>query len=148
MNTRLLVFGVLLATAPACARFATDGATPEGAVLVLNAAHQEKDLEAVVAARDFKAEARLMLSKLQPILVKNDELILKTAETLETTFRTKLKVTGFEDQSEVETSFVGREEVTPDLMRVEEKRVKKDGSSVTRWVVVARGASGWRVAKL
>src|SRR6478735_8084955 len=42
---------------------AKDFTTPEGAILCLEDAYRRRDIEAAIAAKDFKTEARLMLQK-------------------------------------------------------------------------------------
>ena len=45
---------------------AKDFTTPEGAILCLEDAYRREDIEAAIAAKDFKTEARLMLQKTGP----------------------------------------------------------------------------------
>src|SRR5690348_17740688 len=64
-----------------------DFTTPEGAILCLEDAYRKRDIDAAVAAKDFKTEARLMLEKTDFKICINDETVAKTAEVLELSFR-------------------------------------------------------------
>jgi hypothetical protein len=68
-----------------------DFSTPEGAILMLEDAYRRKDLDAAVAAKDFTAEARLMLSRLRRGWERDAEVLKRTAEVLELAFRAEKK---------------------------------------------------------
>lgn len=64
-----------------------DFTTPEGAILCLEDAYRRRDIEAAIAAKDFRTEARLMLQKTGFKDHIDDEMIVKTAEMLMESFR-------------------------------------------------------------
>ena len=64
-----------------------DFTTPEGAILCLEDAYRQRDIEAAVAAKDFKTEARLLLQKTGFKDFIDDEMVAKTAQALELGFR-------------------------------------------------------------
>src|SRR2546427_2857077 len=66
---------------------AGDFTTPEGAILCLEDAYRRRDIEAAIAAKDFKTEARLMLQKTGFKDQIDEDMIAKTAEALVASFR-------------------------------------------------------------
>jgi hypothetical protein len=74
-----------------------DFSTPEGAIKALEAAYISKDIEAAVAAKDFNEEARLMMVRLHPQYANDSEILSKTAEALELSFRKQMREKGFPD---------------------------------------------------
>jgi hypothetical protein len=130
---------------------ADQGDTPEGAIQRLESAYRAKDLEALVAAKDFRAEARLMLQHLareqpgSPDMSGDQEVVTKTAEVLELAFRQQITQQGFPDMSQVRCSFAGRQPVTADLVVVQQICTYPDGGKSRQRINVARTASGWRV---
>src|ERR1041385_6021697 len=64
-----------------------DFTIPEGAILCLEDAYRRKDIEAAVAAKDFKTEARLMLQRGELKDVIDERLIEKTANILLASYR-------------------------------------------------------------
>ncbi|HEY6161303.1 MAG TPA: DUF2314 domain-containing protein, partial [Bacteroidia bacterium] len=73
--------------------FPHDRSTPEGAILCLEDAYDEQNLEKAIRCKDFIMEARMMLSKLKmPV---DDALIDSTAEVLQLSFVKQLKDNGF-----------------------------------------------------
>ena len=136
---------------PTAGAVADQGDTPEGAIQRLEAAYRAKDLEALVAAKDFRAEARLMLQHLareqpgNPDMSGDQEVVTKTAEVLELAFRQQITQQGFPDMSQVRCSFAGRQPVTADLVLVQQICTYPDGGKSRQRINVARTPSGWRV---
>src|SRR5688500_11054611 len=102
MTSRPLVIGFLaLMTTCGATQPPNASDTPEAAVLRLEAAYRARDLEAAVKAKDFVAEARLMLQSLasagpnRPDLSSDREVLNQTAEVLELSFRKSIEKNGF-----------------------------------------------------
>ncbi len=144
MSLRRLLLGLLVICIPAAA-FAADFTTPENAIRSLEAAYINKDIEAAVAAKDFMEEARLMLLGIDPDFSKDNELIRKTAEVLELSFRKEIKEGGFPDFGELQCSLGKPENVTPTLVKVTERCVFPDGGMSAEDLHVFNGPEGWRV---
>src|SRR5436190_6646097 len=68
--------------------FEADFTTPEGAILCLEKAYRDRDIEAAVSAKDFKTEARFLLrsSKFKDF-AGDDEMVDAAAKLLELSFR-------------------------------------------------------------
>ncbi len=120
-------------------------ATPEEAVLAICAAFRKRDLGAVIACKDFRREALVLLSELgaaEQVDV-NDAIVSETAATLEAAFRAEIGQVGFpaRDMSEI----TGVQEVEQGLVTVREEWQAPAGSSSSSRVYVGRGEHGWRV---
>jgi hypothetical protein len=124
-----------------------DFTTPEGAVLCLEDAYRACDIEAVIKCKDFRIEARLMLGKLQQDFSGDKEVLAKTAELLELSFRKELQTNGFPDFEGLECRFVNRApyENQDDIVIVTEICTFPDGGTSTQKILVANTESGWRV---
>jgi hypothetical protein len=65
--------------------------TPDAAVQSLESAYVSKDIDAVVAARDFDAEARFILYKSDHALAADNQLVYQAAAVLERSFRGRIQ---------------------------------------------------------
>jgi hypothetical protein len=122
-----------------------DFSTPEGAILCLEEAYRAKDINAAIAAKDFVVEARLMLGETYPEGAKNKEILEKTAEALKSSYVYFIKKDGFPDFDGLISTFIGREEIHPDIVKVKEKCIFPDGGYSIQSLLVAKTNNGWRV---
>ena len=88
--------------------FPHDFETPEGAILSMEDAFSRGDLDAAVACKDFLREARHMFGRLPDFPI-DEEIIQKTAETLEMSFRAYFEENEMPDFEGVERAFTARE---------------------------------------
>jgi hypothetical protein len=109
---------------------AKDFTTPEGPILCLEDAYRRRDIEAAIAAKDFKTEARLMLEKTGFKDHVDDEMIAKTAEAL---------VEG------LDSFFTKREPHADKVVLVTEMCRFPDGGFSQQQILVAETPQGWRV---
>jgi hypothetical protein len=145
---RLLRFlWILLGMSAAWAASAVGFATPEDAVLALERAYIEKNADAAVAAMDFVEEGRQMLQKINPALANDAEIIKQTAETLETSFRNELRAKGFPDFGKLKCSFLGKAQISPELVKLTEQCVSRDGGKSVQDLLVTKRDLGWRVTR-
>jgi hypothetical protein len=123
-----------------------DFSTPEGAILMLEDAYRRKDLDAVVAAKDFTSEARVMLSPLRRAWSEDAEVLKRTAEVLELAFRTEMKER-WPDFSGIKSRFPHKEKYAgaDDIVAVTEVCTFPDGGTSTQKLLVAKTPNGWRV---
>ena len=121
-----------------------DFTTPEGAILCLEDAYRRKDIEAAVAAKDFKTEARLMLEKTGFRNCINDVNIAKTAEALELSFRSHTTAR-WPDFDRLESFFPKREPVGIGIVAVTEVCRFPDGLFSRQEMLVVETSAGWRV---
>jgi hypothetical protein len=124
-----------------------DFTTPEGAILCLEDAYRNKDIEAAVRAKDFRMEAKLMLTKLRSLPEKeiDDELIKKTAEVLELGFRNEKRKDGFAEMKGVRSTFPKKEPHKENIVVVTEKCYYPEGGTSVQRILVGKGEKGWRV---
>lgn len=123
---------------------AKDFATPEGAILCLEDAYRRHDIEAAIAAKDFKTEARLMLQKTGFKDSIDDELIAKTAEALVASFRAHTTAS-WPDFEGLESFFTKREPHADKVVVVTEMCRFPDGGFSEQHMLVAETPEGWRV---
>lgn len=123
--------------------FKPDFNTPEGAILCLEKAYEENDLNKALFCKDFYQEARLMLSKMNfPI---EEEMIRDTAELLELSFVDGLKRDGMPDFSNTRRAFISREKVNENYWIITEVCIYPDGGSSEQRLNTYKTALGWRV---
>lgn len=88
--------------------FPHDHTTPEGAILCLEDAYTNGDVDAAVACKDFVREARHMFGRIPDFPIE-EEILQKTAETLELSFRAYFEENDLPSFEGVERAFVRRE---------------------------------------
>lgn len=140
LKEKILNFMFPPARTPSC-----DFLSPEGAVLMLEDACRKNDLDAVVAAKDFRKEAELMLRRLHTELP-DDATIASTAEVLESAFRVEMQG-GMPDFSTIRSRFT-RKVPYSGLERTVvlfEAFDYPDGTSTMQRILVSDTNDGWRV---
>jgi len=123
---------------------AKDFTTPEGAILCLEDAYRRRDVEAAIAAKDFKTEARLILQTTGFNGLMNDEMIVKTAEALVVSFRAHTTAR-WPDVEGLESFFTKREPHSDKVVLVTEVCYFPDGGFSEQQMLVAETPQGWRV---
>ena len=127
---------------------AANYSTPENALKALEDAYIRKDIEAAVAAKDFTFEAREMLRALKNLPSPDEELVRKTAEVLELSFRKQMKQDGFPDFTGLRCAVVKSAEIEPGLSEMIEECVFPDGGKSRDTMHAAKGKAGWRIVTL
>ena len=121
-----------------------DFTTPEGAILCLEDAYRRRDIEAAIAAKDFKAEARLMLQKTGFKNNIDDEMIAKAAEALIASFRAHTTA-NWPDFEGLESFFTKREPHADKVVLVTAVCRFPDGGFSQQQILVAETPKSWRV---
>ena len=86
--------------------FLSNFETPEGAILCLEEAYTNKDVNAAIACKDFDKEAAFLLNKSIHTIADTDKnLIKRTSELLQSYFILDLKENGFPNFSEFKRAF-------------------------------------------
>lgn len=122
--------------------FTADLTTPEGAILTLEEAYRERDIEKAVACKDFGVEAAYMLRD-KPEL-RSDEILAKLAETLELAYRKEMSG-GFPDMKGVTSTFPAKKNLGNGKVVVTEVCKYPDGGTSKQNLVVANTTAGWKV---
>jgi hypothetical protein len=127
--------------------YTPDFITPEGAILMLEAAYRARDLEEAVSCKHFEIEAKLMLKKLPnspPNFADDAQRVKETADALELSFRKHLKE-AWPDMEGVESFFIAREPYAEGVVAVNEVCRYPDGGYSNQVLLVAETKNGWRV---
>lgn len=123
----------------------TEFDTPENAVRALEEAFKSRDIEAAVHAKDFDAEARLMLQRINPDMARDPEIVKQTAEVLKLGFRKEIEIDGFPDFTGLSCSLAKPIEVGENLVKIVETCRDVSGAKSTHILHAFKGAKGWRV---
>ena len=119
--------------------------TPEEAVLALEQAYVQKNVDSAVAVMDFVEEGRQMLQKINPTLANDPDMIKQAAEGRELAFRTQLRTNGFPDFGHLKCAFVGKTQIAPGLVELRQQCIASDGAKSLADSLVMKSAPGWRV---
>jgi hypothetical protein len=122
-----------------------DFTTPAGALLVLENAYRNEDVEAAVGAKCFEVEAKLMLRETMPGFATDDEHTRRLAEVLEMAFRDELANDGFPDFRGLTCWADSIEPYTDGVVLVAERCRFPDGGYSVQRMLVAETSKGWRV---
>ncbi|RZJ65706.1 MAG: DUF2314 domain-containing protein [Flavobacterium sp.] len=127
--------------------FKTDNTTPEGAILCLENAYDEQDIDKAVACKDFYTEAKLMLAKM-PNLEGDEDMIKQTAEVLELSFIKHANESEWPNFSELKRAFPLREKISDDYWVITEICWYPDGGKSIQKLGTSKTANGWKVVGL
>ena len=117
--------------------------TPEGAILSLEKAYNEKNIDAALACKDFYEEAKSMLTGLN--MDTNDEIVASTAEVLNLSFINNLEEHGFPDFSNLQNAFIEREKVDENHWIITEVCWFPDGGKSIQKLNTYKSDTGWKV---
>ncbi len=115
--------------------------TPEGAILLLEEAYDNDDLEKALNCKDFEKEAELMLSKMGEL---DQELINQTAEVLKLSFIKSLEE-GMPKFGDMKRAFPKREKISENHMIITEVCYYPDGSTSRQRLNTYKTENEWKV---
>lgn len=124
--------------------FIHDFTTPEGAILCLEDAYSNGDVDAAVNCKDFLREATHLLGRI-PNMPADPNIVRSTAETLEMAFREHISNGGMPDFSEVERAFPLREYEDAYTVMVTEVCFLPDGNKTLDKIWVYKVGEEWKV---
>jgi hypothetical protein len=131
----------------------TDLSSPQAALRSLEAAYVRRDLEAAVAAKDFRFEAEEMLlnlareSNVDHTL--DEQMTSNLAEILELKFRKHMLESGFPDFSAYRCEVVREVQLREDLVQLTEVCTSTaDGTVTVQELHAARNGDAWRIVDL
>ena len=139
-----IVAALSLLTLFGCGKSAikADLSTPEGAILLLEDAYRQGDIEKAVACKDFKVEAAHM-TRDKPGF-DTPEATAKIAEALELAYRAEMKH-GFPDVKGVTSTFPKKRNYSEGKVVVTEVCRYPDGGTSKQNILVAKTEGGWKV---
>ncbi|MFZ6009920.1 MAG: YegJ family protein [Bacteroidota bacterium] len=117
--------------------------TPEGAILCLEDAYDERSLEKVMRCKDFYREAKFLIERLKKVPATR-EIIASTAEALKLSFLTTIenKMPQFKN---AHRAFPKREKIRDDIYIITEVCSYPDNSTTTQRLYTCKTEQGWRV---
>lgn len=124
--------------------FLASDATPEGAIVKIEEAFNARNIEAVMACKDFSKEAELMLARMEKIPMEPD-LVEKTAELLRLSFLRSLQEQGIPNFQGIKRAFPKREKVAENHFLITEVCYFPDGTQSVQRINTWHSDSGWKV---
>lgn len=118
--------------------------TPEQAIISLENAYSEMDIVNVIASKDFKAEAKIILQRNDIVL--NEDTITETAKLLELSLIENIQNNGFPDFTNVNRQFSEIKEINDNLYFLEETLIYQNGETYNNIVFLTVKDKGWKVA--
>lgn len=117
--------------------------TPEGAILSLEDAYDNDDLEKAINAKNFQKEAEFMLKKTLTIDI-DQEIIDKTAEVLELSFKNTMTESGMPKFTNIKRAF-RRQMISDNHCMVTEICSYPDGSKSSEKLNTYKSNNEWKV---
>ncbi|KRT13968.1 hypothetical protein ASU31_22200 [Pedobacter ginsenosidimutans] len=117
--------------------------TPEGAILAIEKAYKNKDIDAAIACKDFFEEAKSLLSVMKMEIDQN--IINETAEVLKLSFINNIEEHGFPDFSTVQNAFPERKKVDETHWVITEVCWYPDGGKSVQLLNTYKSPKGWVV---
>jgi hypothetical protein len=125
-----------------------DFSTPEGAVLCLEAAFRQKNIEAALAGRDFATEARLWLQERSHLSHEEKTARLpETIQAMEKSFRDSLAKGLPADWILGKSYFLPHESFADGIVAVNKYTQVPEGGLYSQQILVARTGNEWRTVK-
>ncbi len=123
--------------------FKVDFDTPEGAILSIQQAFNDHDLDKVISCKDFYIEAKLLLKDQQ--VNSDEELIVATADALEDSFIKMIHELGMPSFHEVKSAFIRREKLDDHHWIITEVCTYPDGGEGSQRLSTYKTSEGWKV---
>lgn len=123
--------------------FKADLETPEGAILAIEKAYNNKDIDAAIACKDFFEEAKSLLSVMKIEI--DQDIINETAEVLKLSFINNIEEHGFPDFSTVQNAFPERKKVDETHWVITEVCWYPDGGKSVQLLNTYKSPKGWVV---
>lgn len=117
--------------------------TPEGAILAIEQAYRKEDLNAALACKDFVAEAKTTMAKMN--IEPDEETANGLAEVLELSFINSMEEHGFPNFNGITSAFPTRKKITDEHWVITEVCWYADGGKSVQQINVAHTATGWKV---
>jgi len=124
--------------------FLPSDTTPEGAIMLIEEAYDEDNLEKAISCKDFYAEAELMLSKMGRGGL-GKEIVEQTAEVLKLSFIKSLQDGGMPKFKGIIRAFPKREKISENHFIVTEICYYPDGGKSVQRLNTYKSENGWRV---
>ena len=117
--------------------------TPEQAIISLEHAYSEMDIVNVIASKDFKAEAKIILQRNDIVLT--EDTITETAKLLELSLIENIQNNNFPDFTNVNRQFSEIREINDNLYFLEETLIYENGETYSNIVFLTVKDKRWKV---
>ncbi|MFW0739950.1 hypothetical protein [Flavobacterium sp. T12S277] len=117
--------------------------TPEQAIISLENAYSEMDIVNVIASKDFKAEAKIILQRNDIVLT--EDTITETAKLLELSLIENIQNNNFPDFTNVNRQFSEIREINDNLYFLEETLIYENGETYSNIVFLTVKDKRWKV---
>lgn len=124
--------------------FLPSNKTPEGAIIQIEEAYNQDDLEKAMSCKDFNIEAKLMLEKLGKG-IHDEEVLSKTAEVLKLSFIKSIQENGMPKFHGIKRAFPKREKINDHHMIITEICYYPDGGKSSQRMNTYLTEDGWKV---
>jgi len=119
------------------------------AIVSLETAYTNKDIDAILASKDFKTEAKLILEQaLYKYDVDNPVIINETANLLEISLIQNLKENGYPNFNNVRRKFSELNKVNEDIYSIEEKLFFPNNVNYINKIYLSYRDNIWKVAMI
>jgi len=126
--------------------FLPNNETPEGAIMLIEEAFDEDNIEKALGCKDFSIEAQMMLKKImKQDLDLNNEMVQKTAETLKLSFIAHLQKNGMPKFNGIKRAFPKREKISDNHFIITEICYQPDGAVTGQKLNTYKTDDGWKV---
>lgn len=123
--------------------------TPEEAIISLETAYNNKDLDAVLASKDFYEEAKLVLARTQGDYdLKDLELVEETAKLMELGLIKSILENGFPYFKDLKIEHFGLQQVSKSIYVINEKITYPDNSISETRIFLSFKNGIWKVASI
>ena len=120
--------------------------TPEEAIISLEQAYTNKDLENILSSKDFISEAKLILE--QKSYEFTNEIISEVAELLRLSLIKNLEDNGYPNFGSARHEFSETEWLKDNIFILEEKIFYPDNTFYINKVFVSKNSNIWKVAMI
>lgn len=127
--------------------FVHDFSTPEGAILCLEDAYDEQDIEKALECKNFEEEARMLLLEMND-RCRGREILETTANILRTAFIKSLQKDGFPVFKDLRRAYPYRKKITDNLYLITEVCIFPNGTKSQQQIYTFKGEDGWRVLNI
>ena len=117
--------------------------TPEEAIISLENAYSNQDLDKVIESKDFETEAKLILQSSGMDLTK--EIIRETAELLRLSLIDHIHSNGYPNFNDAERVFSNLNEVDQNLYFLEETLIYSNGEKYINKILLTKNNDQWKI---
>jgi thiamine kinase-like enzyme len=123
--------------------------SPTEAIISLENAYTNKDLDGIITSKDFIAEAKLILKDASYNYDINDtKIVNETAELLKTALVQSLNENGFPSFKDVKRTFSELKELNDNIYFIEEKLSFPSNLNYTNKIYLSNNKEVWKVAMI